>query len=95
MLVDDNIFCGSLNLANHYTSVKYGDGSFRDLNIILKGHPAKKVRDFFRDMILRNSRFYEGKINNEKINAIFDELDIKYAWQEAEIAYPNGWPAPI
>jgi phosphatidylserine/phosphatidylglycerophosphate/cardiolipin synthase-like enzyme len=54
MLVDDNIFCGSLNLANHYTSVRYGDGSFRDLNIILKGHPAKKVRDFFKDIILSN-----------------------------------------
>lgn len=39
MLVDDNLFCGSLNLANCYTSVRYGDGSFRDLNIILKKHP--------------------------------------------------------
>jgi hypothetical protein len=45
-------------------------------------------------MILRNQRFYEGKIDKDKVNAIFDEIDIKYAWQEAEIAYPNGWPAP-
>ena len=80
MLVDDNIFCGSLNLANHYTSVRYGDGSFRDLNIILKGHPAKKVRDFFRYIIVTNHRFYPEIINIDKINSIFDEIDIKYAW---------------
>jgi len=55
MLVDDNIFCGSLNIANMYSSVRYGDGQFRDLNIILKRHPSKKTRDFFRDMILRNA----------------------------------------
>ena len=94
MLVDDNIFCGSLNLANHYTSVRYGDGSFRDLNIILKGHPAKKVRDFFKDIILSNQRFYKEIIDKDKINAIFEEMDVKYAWQEAEIAFPHGWPEP-
>lgn len=80
MLVDDNIFCGSLNLANCYTSVRYGDGSFRDLNIILKKHPAKKVRDFFRDMIVRNQKFYPDKIFPDEINRVFDEIDLKYAW---------------
>jgi len=92
MLVDDNIFCGSLNLANHYTSVRYGDGSFRDLNIILKGHPAKRVRDFFREILLRNEVYWPEKIKPAEINAAFDEFDVKYAWQEAEAAFPNGWP---
>ena len=32
MLVDDFIFCGSLNVADPYTGTRYGDGSFRDLN---------------------------------------------------------------
>lgn len=36
MLVDDNIFVGSLNIANEYSAVRYGDGNFRDLNIILQ-----------------------------------------------------------
>ena len=80
MLVDDNIFCGSLNLANSYTSVRYGDGSFRDLNIILKKHPTKRVRDFFRDMIVRNEKYYPEKIKPDVINKIFDEEDLKYAW---------------
>ena len=58
MLVDDNLFCGSLNLANSYTSIRYGDGSFRDINIILKRHPTKRARDFFRDILIRNYMFY-------------------------------------
>lgn len=80
MLVDDNIFCGSLNIANSYTSVRYGDGSFRDLNIILRGHPAKRVRDFFRDMIVRNEKFDPERIKASEIHKIFDEFDLKYAW---------------
>ena len=80
MLVDDNLFCGSLNLANSYTSVRYGDGSFRDINIILKRHPTKKARDFFRDILIRNKIFYDKKINVEEINKTFDEFDLKYAW---------------
>lgn len=92
MLVDDNIFCGSLNLANSYTSVRYGDGSFRDINIILKGHPAKRVRDFFRDILLRNEKYWPEKINAKEVNAVFDDFDVKYAWQEAEAPFPNGWP---
>lgn len=92
MLVDDSLFCGSLNLANCYTSVRYGDGSFRDMNIILKKHPTKRVRDFFRDMIIRNEVFFPGKIKPDEINKVFDEIDMKYAWQEAEEPFKDGWP---
>ena len=73
MLVDDNIFCGSLNLANSYTSVRYGDGSFRDLNIILRGHPAKRVRDFFRTILLRNEKYWPEKIKGAKIKKFLIE----------------------
>ena len=95
MMIDGALFCGSLNLANSYTSVRYGDGSFRDINIILQrgSHPGgKRVRDFFRNMILKNEYFYPLKIQPDQINKAFDELDAKYAWQEAEEAYPEGWP---
>ena len=95
MLVDDNLFCGSLNLANCYTSVRYGDGSFRDLNMILKRHPTKRVRDFFRDILLRNIYFYPEKINPDEINKVFNEFDTLYAWQEVEQPYPDGWPSKI
>lgn len=96
MLVDGALFCGSLNLANSYTSVRYGDGSFRDINIILQrgAHPGgKRVRDFFRNMIIKNEYFYPNKIKPELINQMFDELDVKYAWQEAEeVHLEGGWP---
>ena len=36
MLVDDHVFCGSINIADPYSGPRYGDSSFRDLNIILK-----------------------------------------------------------
>ncbi len=78
MLVDDNIFCGSLNIANMYSSVRYGEGSFRDMSIILKRHPSKKVRDFFREMIIWNAPFYPSKIDSNKISDIFDDIDYKY-----------------
>lgn len=78
MLVDDNIFCGSLNIANAYSRVRYGEGSFRDLNIVCTRQPSKKVRDFFRHMILRNEEYYPDKINSLKVNEIFDNLDKKY-----------------
>jgi hypothetical protein len=38
------------------------------------------VRDFFRYIIVTNHRFYPEIINVDKINSIFDEIDIKYAW---------------
>ena len=36
MLCDDHVFCGSLNIAAPYSGTRYGDGSFRDLNILLR-----------------------------------------------------------
>ena len=78
MLVDDNLFCGSLNIANPYSRVRYGEGEFRDLNIVLTRQNCSKVRDFFREMIVRNSRFYPDMIKPEKINQYFKELDEKY-----------------
>jgi len=50
MLVDENIYTGSLNIAQRYTSKKYGSRAFRDLCIIVKDQDAKyKIMDFVRD----------------------------------------------
>jgi hypothetical protein len=78
MLVDDDVFVGSLNIANAYSSVRYGDGSFRDLNIILTRQPSKKVRDFFKDMLIRNEVYYPDKIKAAEITSLFEEVDTKY-----------------
>ena len=61
MLVDNHVFCGSLNVADPYSGARYGDGSFRDLNIILRNQDAKGVRDFFLDLLIRNKK-YSGQI---------------------------------
>jgi hypothetical protein len=78
MLVDDNIFIGSLNIANSYSSVRYGDGTFRDLNIILKRNECKRVREFFRSMLLRNAKFYPKMLDPTKINEVFDHQNEKF-----------------
>lgn len=48
MLVDNDIYAGSLNIAHRYTSKKYGTRLFRDLCIHAKNHVGKyKAKDFF------------------------------------------------
>lgn len=52
MLVDSHVFCGSLNIADPYSGARYGDSSFRDLNIILRNQDASDVRTFFLDLLI-------------------------------------------
>jgi hypothetical protein len=55
MLVDDWQFVGSLNIADPYTGSRYGDSSFRDLNILVKNaEDAKTGREFYKHLMLRN-----------------------------------------
>ena len=74
-MVDDCQFIGSLNVADPYTTTRYGSGSFRDLNALTEGHPTKSVRDFFRDMLLRNVDHYPEKLSKEKIESQFAHFD--------------------
>lgn len=75
MLVDDNLFCGSINISNPYSRVRYGEGQFRDLNILLTRLDCSKVWLFFREMIIRNQKFYPDMIFPDEINRFFDEID--------------------
>jgi phosphatidylserine/phosphatidylglycerophosphate/cardiolipin synthase-like enzyme len=63
-LVDDTQFVGSLNVADSYSGVRYGDGSFRDLNAVAEGYSTKGARDFFRDMLLRNAKHYRNILDD-------------------------------
>ncbi len=62
-LVDDTQFVGSLNIADAYSGVRYGSGSFRDLNAVAEGYSTKGARDFFRDMLLRNVKYHNNVLN--------------------------------
>ena len=59
MLVDSHVFCGSLNVADPYSGPRYGDSSFRDLNIILRNRDAKDVRQFFLDVLTANHKYIQ------------------------------------
>lgn len=48
------------------------------MNIILKRHPSKKARDFFRDIILWNAQFFPDKIKEDEIRDTFELMDEKY-----------------
>ena len=52
MLVDRNVFCGSLNIADPYSGSRYGDSSFRDLNVFLKDQNCHDVLNFFLELML-------------------------------------------
>jgi phosphatidylserine/phosphatidylglycerophosphate/cardiolipin synthase-like enzyme len=78
MLVDQHVFCGSLNVADPYSGARYGDGSFRDLNIIIRDQDARSVRAFFLDLLIQNDKLDPGNININQIITDFAELDLKY-----------------
>ena len=78
MLVDQHVFCGSLNVADPYSGTRYGDSSFRDLNIILRNQDAREVRSFFLDLLLQNEKHFKDQINRENLIKDFERLDMKY-----------------
>ena len=50
MLVDGNVYCGSINIAQRYTSIKYGTRAFRDLSIICRGTSSGECARSAREM---------------------------------------------
>lgn len=81
MLVDDYIFCGSLNVADPYTGTRYGDSSFRDLNCYVQSSEAKRVLKFFEDIIMANEDQIPAGIDVPKL---FKECTAEFEakWKE-------------
>jgi len=75
MLVDDTLFCGSPNIANPYSGVRYGDQSFRDLNIVMRNQDTKQARQFFLDLLLLNEKFFPNELNQDKLFKMFADLE--------------------
>jgi phosphatidylserine/phosphatidylglycerophosphate/cardiolipin synthase-like enzyme len=78
MLVDQHVFCGSLNVADPYSGARYGDGTFRDLNIILRNQDARSIRNFFLELLIQNDKLFPHQFKIEEIIQTFAELDLKY-----------------
>ena len=84
MLVDNNIYTGSLNIAQRYTSKKYGSRSFRDLSILVKDHKAKyQILDFMYDGLVRN-KDYVNNFNEEEAKQTFTKIRELYSKQDFE-----------
>lgn len=77
MLIDSHVFIGSLNVADPYSGTRYGDSSFRDLNIILRNQDAKDVRSFFLSMLVRNEEFFP-EIKISEWTELFIQQSVKY-----------------
>ena len=78
-MVDDTQFVGSLNIADAYSGVRYGDGSFRDLNAVAEGYSTQGARTFFRDMLLKNVKYHKDILNEQKIRDEFTRFDEMFA----------------
>lgn len=78
-LVDDTQFVGSLNIADAYSGVRYGDGAFRDLNAMAEGYSTQGARNFFRDMLLRNVKYHKGILNEQRIRDEFQQFEATFS----------------
>jgi cardiolipin synthase A/B len=77
-LVDDDLFLGSINVAEEYSSFKYGSNSFIDLNIFVKKTICKpKILKFFEEFIEDcDEQLKPGQ--KELMKNIFSEAEQKY-----------------
>lgn len=77
-LVDDTQFVGSLNVADAYSGVRYGDSSFRDMNAVAEGYSTKGALSFFKEMLLRNVKYHSDILNEQNIRDQFTEFERIY-----------------
>ena len=84
MLVDNNIYTGSLNIAQRYTSKKYGLRAFRDLWILVKDHKAKyQTIDFIYDGLVTNKNYIDN-FNEEETKKVFADIRNLYKLQDKQ-----------
>ena len=70
-LIDNDLFIGSLNSNNQYTGVRYGTFKYIDLSLYLKNSPmAKKVAEFFHNIIKDNKKYIKSKNSQKSIENI-------------------------
>lgn len=97
-LIDENLFLGSINIAEEYSGVKYGSHKFIDINLFIKKTVCyKKVLFFFREIIEfeihqvkhkdKKKRLYEifernGITKNMEFPAFLDDQSFEYFLEE-------------
>lgn len=77
-LIDENLFLGSINIAEEYSGVKYGSQKFIDINLYIKNTVClKKVLYFFREIIDDEKHQIKSQEKLDKIYNVFDKNEIK------------------
>jgi len=76
--IDQNLFLGSINIAEEYSGVKYGSHKFIDINLYIKKTVCiKKILYFFREIVDWESHQIKSEEKKQKIYNIFEKNDIK------------------
>jgi cardiolipin synthase len=77
-LIDENLFIGSLNIADEYSGIKYGSNKFVDNNLFIKKTvQLKKILYFFREICDEEIGQFRTLSSKEAIYSIFDKYGIK------------------
>jgi cardiolipin synthase len=77
-LIDQNLFLGSINIAEEYSGVKYGSHKFIDINLYIKKTVCfRKVLYFFREIIDFEIHQIKSQEKKNKLYRVFDKNEIK------------------
>jgi len=77
-LIDQNLFLGSINIADEYSGVKYGSHKFIDINLFIKKTVCfRKVLYFFREIIDFEIHQIKYPDKKKKLYQVFDKNEIK------------------
>lgn len=77
-LIDQNVFLGSINIAEEYSGVKYGNQKFIDINLFIKKTVCyRKILYFFREIIDYEKHQIKNLDHRERIYQVFDKNGIK------------------
>ena len=77
-LIDQNLFLGSINIAEEYSGVKYGSHKFIDINLYIKKTVCfRKVLYFFREILDFEIHQIKSPKKKNKLYQVFDKNEIK------------------
>jgi cardiolipin synthase len=73
-LIDEDLFLGSINIAEEYSYIKYGSFNFIDLNIFVKKTICySKILNFFKELIIENKE--QIKRTSTSLTKILELID--------------------
>lgn len=76
-LIDENLFIGSINIADEYSGLKYGSNKFVDINLYIKKTACfKKILYFFREICDEEVSQFRTIRSKKNTYDVFDKYNI-------------------